>query len=121
MLRVRSALELITSTRRRFPCWSWRCAKRSFCADAFSTDVKRQNFYATSGPEFDAALVHDLGQPKFRAQQVRDWVYTKGVQDFQQMANLPKQLRQELTDRYTFGSLTLAAEQVSVLSICGSS
>ena len=34
-----------------------------------------------------------LGIAKFRAAQVAEWIYKRGVQDFSQMTNLPKDLR----------------------------
>ena len=48
----------------------------------------------------DAELVDfviKLGQPKFRAKQIREWL-DRGVPDFQSMKNLPEKLRQELDD-----------------------
>lgn len=41
-------------------------------------------------------LVESLGQPKFRAAQLADWIYRKSVRDFGQMTNLPASLREEL-------------------------
>lgn len=48
----------------------------------------------------DAELVDfviKLGQPKFRAKQIREWL-DRGAPDFQSMKNLPEKLRQELDD-----------------------
>ncbi len=41
------------------------------------------------------ALMVELGQPAFRAKQVRDWL-VKGVDDPEGMTNLPKDLREQL-------------------------
>ena len=41
-------------------------------------------------------LVESLGQPKFRAKQLEDWIWSKGATSFDQMSNLPKSLREEL-------------------------
>ncbi|MRI84265.1 MAG: 23S rRNA (adenine(2503)-C(2))-methyltransferase RlmN [Nitratiruptor sp.] len=38
--------------------------------------------------------------PKFRAQQIFQWIYQKGVESFDEMTNLPKALRQELAERF---------------------
>ena len=47
------------------------------------TDVELQKF------------VTDLGEPKFRAAQIRDWLL-RGAPDFQSMKNLPNTLREKL-------------------------
>jgi len=41
-------------------------------------------------------LFADMGQARFRASQVMQWVHQQGVNDFQAMTNLAKALRQEL-------------------------
>ena len=38
--------------------------------------------------------------PKFRAKQIFQWIYQKGVEAFEQMSNLPKTLRQELAQKF---------------------
>jgi len=43
-----------------------------------------------------AAAMEALGQPAFRARQVADWVYRKGVGDAARMSNLPAALRDDL-------------------------
>lgn len=45
------------------------------------------------------AFVQELGEPKFRAKQLFQWVYQKGVKDFEQMTNLPAGFRQKLAER----------------------
>ncbi|MSR40487.1 MAG: 23S rRNA (adenine(2503)-C(2))-methyltransferase RlmN [Phycisphaerales bacterium] len=42
-----------------------------------------------------------LGLPKFAAPQVLDWVYTKGVTDFDAMTNLSKLARAKLVETFT--------------------
>ena len=39
------------------------------------------------------ALLAELGQPKFRAKQVEDWVWVKNVTSLDQMTNLSKARR----------------------------
>src|SRR5690554_6655120 len=53
-------------------------------------------------PESLAALVIEWGMPRFRAAQVMDWVYRRGVADPQAMTNLSKADRQALTERMAF-------------------
>ncbi|MBQ4641817.1 MAG: 23S rRNA (adenine(2503)-C(2))-methyltransferase RlmN [Oscillospiraceae bacterium] len=45
------------------------------------------------------AVLKELGQPAFRAKQVYTWLH-KGVRSFDEMTNLPKALRDTLSERY---------------------
>jgi 23S rRNA (adenine2503-C2)-methyltransferase len=63
-------------------------------------------------PEMQAALaMHEL--PAFRAKQVWHWIYRRGVTDFAAMANLPKDMRAMMTERYTIERPRVMAEQKS--------
>lgn len=73
---------------------------------------ERLNFYSTSESDF-AELLKQWGQPAFRAKQVRQWVYDKGVLDFGEMKDLPQALRTQLSSVFTVGSLQLVSEQLS--------
>lgn len=55
-----------------------------------------------------AAFFHDLGERPFRAGQVMQWVYKRGVLDFGSMTDLSQGLRQRLAD-----SLRLALPKVA--------
>ena len=59
------------------------------------------------------AALEELGQPKFRAKQVEEWLWEKGVASFDEMTNLPKALRTALAERYTLGGMEQLARQVS--------
>ena len=48
----------------------------------------------------------ELGQPKYRAGQVLDWVYAKRAPDFQSMSNLPASLRETLAEGFRLSPLT---------------
>ena len=48
-----------------------------------------------------ATLFKEMGQPAFRAKQVYTWLH-KGVRSYNEMTNLPKELREILLDRYPF-------------------
>ena len=69
-------------------------------------------FFGLEAAEFDAAVVA-WGWPRFRAQQVRDWVYGKLVGDPQRMTNLSKRDRDLLAERVTFATATVASRQLS--------
>ena len=49
-------------------------------------------------PELEV-LFKELGQPKFRAKQVYTWLH-KGVRSYEEMTNIPKQLRDTLAEQY---------------------
>lgn len=49
-----------------------------------------------------------LGEPRYRAEQVRKWVYQRGVLSFDGMTDLPKRLREALAKEWTIASSTVA-------------
>lgn len=53
------------------------------------------------------SFIETLGEPKFRAEQIWEWVYQKKVHSFEKMENLPKALREKLCESFSFSSLTL--------------
>jgi len=55
-----------------------------------------------------------LTQQHMRVQQVWQWLYVRGVQSFDAMTTLPKDLRSALTERFTLDRPEVAAEQISV-------
>ena len=64
---------------------------------ATPTDERPHLFDQT--PDTLAELVVQWGMPKFRAKQILEWVYDKGVDDFQQMTNLSQADRNLLSDK----------------------
>jgi len=56
----------------------------------------------------------DLGDaPKYRRQQIAEWIFSKRATSFEDMSNLPAALRAELAGRYDLAPLTLARRQGS--------
>ena len=53
-------------------------------------------------------------QRKMRVQQLWHWIYVRGVQDFDEMTSVSKELRAALAQRYTLDRPEIVAEQVSV-------
>jgi 23S rRNA (adenine2503-C2)-methyltransferase len=53
-------------------------------------------------------------QRRMRVQQIWHWLYVRGVQDFDAMTTLSKDLRRALAQRFTLARPEIAAEQVSV-------
>jgi 23S rRNA (adenine2503-C2)-methyltransferase len=54
-----------------------------------------------------------IGDKKFRAKQVYEWIWQKGALSFADMTNLSKELRQRLGDKFTLPALTIDATQYS--------
>jgi 23S rRNA (adenine2503-C2)-methyltransferase len=52
------------------------------------------------------------GHPPFRARQILKWVY-KGIRDFEEMTDISRAFREELSSRARLSTLSLAARQVS--------
>lgn len=53
------------------------------------------------------------GQPRFRVDQIWEWLYSARVSDFEAMTNLPAALRERLASEFRLGSLQMVAEQVA--------
>ena len=60
------------------------------------------------------AQLTSKGYPAFRAKQIRDWL-DRGVTDFDQMTNLPKDLRQTLSELYSVPGVKILRKLVSAI------
>ena len=58
-------------------------------------------------------FVAELGEPKFRAKQIYEWLWLKPVQDFEQMTNISKNLRQQLSAQFSLPAISIATTQYS--------
>ncbi|PCH98708.1 MAG: 23S rRNA (adenine(2503)-C(2))-methyltransferase RlmN [Alphaproteobacteria bacterium] len=58
-------------------------------------------------------ILQDYQIPNFRAKQVWHWMYHRGVKTFDEMANLPKDMRARLTENFTIGRPEVVTEQKS--------
>lgn len=54
-----------------------------------------------------------LGEKPFRVKQLWQWLYFRGVTDFEDMTNLSKDLRQKLAQKFTISRPKVVTEQVS--------
>lgn len=59
------------------------------------------------------SLVQELGEPKYRAKQLAEWLYVKRATTLDEMTNLPKALRAKLEETCTIGRSPVALTQVS--------
>ena len=53
------------------------------------------------------------GLPSYRNKQIREWIYEKGILDFQKMSNLPSGLREDLVKEWDLMPMELSKEQGS--------
>ena len=58
-------------------------------------------------------LFKSMGQPKYRASQIWKWLWVDGVGSFDEMTNLPKDLRDELSKNYEIKKAEVASVQRS--------
>ncbi|MDD3221570.1 MAG: 23S rRNA (adenine(2503)-C(2))-methyltransferase RlmN [Clostridia bacterium] len=64
-------------------------------------------------PELETFIVETLGDKKFRAGQIYDWIHVKLIQSFDEMTNLSRDLRSRLEEIATLRPLTLVECLVS--------
>lgn len=55
----------------------------------------------------------EIGEKKFRAKQLLEWIYQKGTLDFSQMTNLSVDLQEKLTQEFPEAPLKLVKNQLS--------
>lgn len=72
----------------------------------------RQNLIGLSKDEL-IALLQEFQIPGFRAKQVWHWIYQRGVKTFDEMGNIPKDMKAFLDDRFSVGRPTVETEQRS--------
>jgi len=57
--------------------------------------------------------IQQMGQAKFRATQLFEWIYQKRVNQLQLMTNLPKAFQEELAEQFQFPGILQVAKQLS--------
>ena len=60
-----------------------------------------------------AGFVKEQGEKPFRAGQIQEWLWKKGVSDFDKMSNLPAGFREILKKHFSLTGLSINSEQVS--------
>ena len=58
-------------------------------------------------------IVEDLGEKKYRAEQIFNWIYKENVTSFDEMANLPLSLREKLKENYDLHIFKIITKQES--------
>lgn len=74
-------------------------------------EVKR-NIRSLSTEEL-IAFFKEHDQPRYRAEQVEQWLWQKQMKSFDEMTNLPKDLRPILEEHFKIHALEIAEEQLS--------
>lgn len=64
-------------------------------------------------PEELKNIVTAFGESKFRAKQIHEWIWKKGILSFDEMTNLSKNLRENLKNSYTFHTMKVSHIQNS--------
>lgn len=59
------------------------------------------------------SFIDQLGEPRFRAQQIYEWIWQKHAHSFAEMTNLSKSLRQQLGESFSLPALIVDATQYS--------
>ena len=55
----------------------------------------------------------EAGEKKFRASQIYEWIHKKGAEDFSEMTNLSKALREKLEQNFRIPKVEMIARQIS--------
>ncbi|WP_298103204.1 23S rRNA (adenine(2503)-C(2))-methyltransferase RlmN [uncultured Campylobacter sp.] len=63
--------------------------------------------------DFTMKELENFIEPKFRAKQIYEWIYKKNVDDFTQMLNLPKEIRQSLAQNFYLDPLECVRSETS--------
>ncbi len=66
---------------------------------SIKSDIRRYSLPALE------QLFQQLGEPKFRAKQLWNWLWQKGAHSFDEMTSLSKGLRQQLSEAYTIRAI----------------
>lgn len=75
-------------------------------------DTRPRHLSELERPALEAALA-DLGQPRFRARQIFQWIYRRGVTDLNAMTDLPQDLRAALAGELTLATPVLVMREKS--------
>ena len=71
------------------------------------TDIKSLNLDELT------AFIKDIGEPAFRAKQLYDWMHVKRARNYDEMKNIPKALKEKLSEKCSFTSLEVVQVQES--------
>lgn len=76
------------------------------------TSTQQKNIRHITLPDLEEYFAN-IGDKKFRAKQVHEWLWQKHAQSFDDMTNLSKDLRQKLAGDFSLPALTINTTQIS--------
>ncbi|RAK23322.1 23S rRNA m(2)A-2503 methyltransferase [Anoxybacillus vitaminiphilus] len=76
------------------------------------TAVRKPSIYSLKLEELKA-WIEEQGEKPFRATQIFEWLYQKRVTTFDEMTNLPKNLREKLKENFVITTLKTLVQQTS--------
>ena len=68
---------------------------------------------ALSREEIKSLITKEFGLPAYRAKQIIQWIYSKGVSSYDEMTNLSLSLRAELSEKYPLFKPRILHKQIS--------
>ena len=75
-------------------------------------DFDKMSIYSIRLDQLEEYIV-SIGEKKFRAKQIFDWLYKKGVTNFSDMKNVPKSLQEKLAEEFEITTLKTIIKQES--------
>jgi 23S rRNA (adenine2503-C2)-methyltransferase len=60
------------------------------------------------------AVIEEMGEKKFRAKQIYEWLWKKSARSFDDMTNLSKELRSKLDNHFVLRPVSIHARQMSM-------
>ena len=63
--------------------------------------------------DFTLKELQEVVKPAFRAKQIYGWLYHQYVQDFDDMKNIPKTIKEELAQKYIVNPLKIVNKEVT--------
>ena len=88
-------------------------------AAAAGAPLQLLDIYELSEADLGSFLQETLGQPKYRAAQVRSWLYQRGAASFEEMLDLPKPLRASLAEHFRLGRYAAVRNLISAPHLHG--
>lgn len=76
------------------------------------TTIKKKDLRLLQPEELNQAIL-DLGEKKFRAKQISEWLWVKGARSIDEMSNLSLKFREKLKQHYIINDVVIAEEQRS--------
>ena len=77
------------------------------------TGIEKKDIRLLDLPALQDTLT-GMGEPKFRAKQIHEWLWKKGASSFDEMTNLPKKLRENLINHFSINTISIDKVQKSL-------